>query len=144
MISTGNRNNQMSYDTKLADRIREYLVEVPKLKIEEKKMFSGLAFMVNNKMCINVSHDKLMCRFDPDLQEEVSEKNGYEPMIMKGKELKGYCYVEPIGFKSKKDFEYWLNLCLDYNKRAKIFKKEKVNNEPGYRGHSPLLLFDNF
>ena len=115
----------MSYDTKLADRIREYLVEFPKLKIEEKKMFSGLAFMINDKMCVNVSGDKLMCRFDPDLQEEVSEKTGYEPMVMKGKELKGYCYVEPIGFKSKKDFEYWLNLCLDYNKTAKSSKKKK-------------------
>ena len=92
----------MSYDTNLADRIREYLVAFPKLKIKEKKMFSGLAFMVNDKMCVNVSGDKLMCRFDPDLQEEVSEKTGYEPMIMKGKELNGYCYVEPIGFSQKR------------------------------------------
>jgi TfoX/Sxy family transcriptional regulator of competence genes len=115
----------MSYDTKLADRIREYLVAFPGLKIEEKKMFSGLAFMVNDKMCINVSHDRLMCRIDPGLQEEVSEKPGYEPMTMKGKELTGYCYVEPIGFKAKKDFEYWLNLCLDYNSRAKPSKKKK-------------------
>ena len=114
----------MPYDTKLADRIREYLVEFPILKIEEKKMFSGLAFMINDKMCVNVSGDKLMCRFDPDLLEEVSEKTGYEPMVMKGKELKGYCYVEPIGFKSKKDFEYWLDLCLDYNERAKSSKKK--------------------
>jgi len=29
----------MGYDTKLADRIREYLAEIPNLKIEEKKMF---------------------------------------------------------------------------------------------------------
>ena len=114
----------MSYDTNLADRIREYLVAFPKLKIEEKKMFSGLAFMVNDKMCVNVSGGKLMCRFDPNLQDEISEKTGYEPMIMKGKELNGYCYVEPIGFQSKKDFEYWLNLCLDYNKRAKSSKKK--------------------
>ena len=115
----------MSYDAKLADRVREYLVAFPGLKIEEKKMFSGLAFMINDKMCVNVSGDKLMCRFDPDLQEEVAEKPGYEPMIMKGKELKGYCYVEPTGFKSRKDFEYWINLCLDYNKRAKSSKKKK-------------------
>ena len=115
----------MAYDTKLADRIREYLVAFPKLKIEEKKMFRGLAFMVNGKMCVNVSGDNLMCRFDPDLEEEIAEKNGYEPMIMKGKELKGYCYVHPIGFKSKKDFEYWMNLCLNYNEKAKASKKKK-------------------
>ena len=115
----------MTYDTKLADRIREYVSLFPNLKIEEKKMFSGVSFMVNGKMCVNVSGENLMCRFDPALQDEVAENNGYEPMIMKGKELKGYCYVEPSGFKSKKDFKYWVDLCLDYNERAKASKKKK-------------------
>ena len=115
----------MPYDTNLADRIREYLIKFPNLKIEEKKMFRGLSFMVNDKMCVNVSGENLMCRFDPSLQEDIAERNGFQPMIMKGKELKGYCYVNPIGFKSKKDFEYWVNLCLDYNERAKSSKKVK-------------------
>lgn len=109
----------MAYDTKLADRIRHYLLQFPQLKIEEKKMFSGLAFMVNDKMCINVSGDNLMCRFDPELQEVVAEKPGFQPMIMKGKGLSGYCYVEPGGIRSTKDFEYWMRLCLDYNSKAK-------------------------
>jgi TfoX/Sxy family transcriptional regulator of competence genes len=115
----------MSYDTQLADKIREYLSEFPDLKIEEKKMFSGVSFMVNGKMCVNVSNENLMCRFDPTLHDQIAERNGYEPMIMKGKEVKGYCYVHPFGFKSKKDFEYWINLCLDYNKKAKASKKNK-------------------
>ncbi len=115
----------MAYDTKLADRIREYLVRFPQLKVDEKKMFSGLAFMVNDKMCINVSGEDLMCRFDPALQDEIAEKSGYQPMIMKGKELKGYCYINPIGFKTEKDFDYWVNLCLDYNEKARSSKKIK-------------------
>ena len=113
----------MAYDTKLADRIREYLAEIPDLEIEEKKMFRGLTFMVNRKMCVNVSGYNLMCRFDPKLQEEVAEKNGYQTMIMKGKEYKGYCYINPEGIKAKKDFEYFINLCLDFNKVAKASKK---------------------
>ena len=115
----------MSYNQKVANRIGNYLSQFPNLEIEEKKMFSGLAFIVNGKMCINVSGENLMCRFDPALHEQVQEKIGYQPMIMKGKELKGYCYVEPPGFKSKKDFEYWISLCLDYNKRAKARAKKK-------------------
>ncbi|PVD50637.1 RNA methyltransferase [Terrimonas sp.] len=115
----------MAYNTKLADRIRLYLSNVPKIKIEEKKMFSGLAFMVNGKMCINVSGDNLMCRFDPQLQEEIAEKNGYEPMIMKGRELAGYCYINPDGFKTQKAFEYWIKLCLDFNDKALLSKKAK-------------------
>lgn len=113
----------MAYDTTLADRVREYLVKFPKLDIQEKKMFGGLAFMVNGKMCINVSGESLMCRFDPVLTEALSERNGYMPMIMKGKEYKGYCYVESTGFEKNKDFEFWLDLCLEFNDRAKSSKK---------------------
>ncbi|MEO7801338.1 MAG: TfoX/Sxy family protein [Ginsengibacter sp.] len=115
----------MGYSTKLADRIREYLVQFSNLKIEEKTMFSGLAFMINGKMCINVSGENLMCRFDPALQDEIEKKQGFETMIMKGKTLKGYCYVEPPGFKLKKDFEYWIDLCLNYNDKSKSSRKKK-------------------
>jgi len=115
----------MAYDINLANRVREYLSELEKLQIEEKKMFGGLAFMVNGKMCINVGDNRLMCRFDPALMDDIAEKNGFLPMIMKGKEYKGYCYVEPVGYTNNKDFEYWINLCLDFNDRAKSSKKQK-------------------
>ena len=119
----------MTYDTYLADRIREYLVESPKLKTEEKlkiketKMFRGLTFMVNGKMCIGVSGENLMCRFNPALQNNIAGKKGFQPMIMKGKELKGYCYINPDGVKSRSDFEYWINLCLAFNSEAKSSKR---------------------
>jgi hypothetical protein len=114
----------MSFDSNLTDRIREYLARFRGLEVEEKKMFRGLTFIINDKMCISVSGQNLMCRFDPELHEEVAEKNGFQPMIMKEKEYKGFCYVEPVGFKSKKEFEYWVSLCLDYNERAKSSKKK--------------------
>lgn len=113
----------MPYSTSLADRIRTYLKTFPKLKIEEKKMFSGLAFMINGKMCVNVSGENIMCRFDRESQHEISNKKGYQPMIMKGKALDGYCYVNQDGFKTKKDFEYWINLCLSFNEKAVSSKK---------------------
>ena|SRR5690349_3562685 len=113
----------MAYDAQLADRVRLYLAEVPKIKVNEKAMFRGLAFLVNGKMCVNVSGDNLMCRIDPDLVDTVSKRKGFLPMIMRGKELKGYCYVKPEGFKSKRDFESWLKLCLDFNPKARASKK---------------------
>ena len=114
----------MAYNIKLADRIRKYILRFPALKVEEKKMFRGLTFIVNGKMCVSVSGENLMCRFDPDMQQEVAENNGFRSMIMKGKELKGYCYIDPTGFKSKKEFEYWIDLCLYYNERVKSSKKK--------------------
>jgi hypothetical protein len=88
-------------------------------------MFGTLNFMVNEKTCICVAGENLMLRFDPDLQEELSEKNGYESMYMKGKVYKGYCYIRPEGFRTKKELDYFVNLCLDYNDRAKPSKKIK-------------------
>ena len=46
---------------------------------------------------------------------------------MKGKEYKGYCYINPDGFKDKKNFEYFINICLDYNRLSKKSKKKTTN-----------------
>ena len=115
----------MAYDNQLADKIRELLSDIRGIQIEEKQLFGGLAFMVNGKMCINVSGDNLMCRFDLALQKVISEMPGFQPMIMKEKEMKGYCYVNPSGFKSNKELMYWINLCLDHNPKARSSKKKK-------------------
>jgi hypothetical protein len=114
----------MSYDTNLVDRVREFLAEVPNIEVEEKEMFAVLNFMVNGKTCVCVSGENLMLRFDPKLQDELSERNGYETMLMKGKEYKGYCYINPEGYRDKSDFVYFLNLCLEYNKVARKSKKK--------------------
>lgn len=113
----------MAYSQKLVDRIREALVDIP--NVEEKKMFRGVTFMVNEKMCISVSGEELMCRFDPALQEQVAERNGFRTMIMKGREFKGYGYVDQEAIKSMKDFKYWVELCLAFNSKAKASKKKK-------------------
>ena len=113
----------MAFNEKLVDKLREALMHLP--KVEEKKMFSGVTFMVNGKMCISVSGENLMCRFDPALQDEVIERRGVEPMMMKNRLYTGYAYVSPEGFKSKKDFDYWVQLCLDFNSKAKAAPKKK-------------------
>lgn len=115
----------MAYDKELAARVRDYLGDRPEFDVVEKKMFGGLAFMVFGKMCINVSGDRLMCRFDPERTDELSTRPGFIPMIMRNREYKGYCYVEPFGFQSREKFEFWLELCLEYNYRAKSSRKTK-------------------
>lgn len=116
----------MAFNTMLADRVREFLAAIPGIDIEEKKMFSGMAFMVNGKMCVNVAGERLMCRFDPAMQEEVTARQGFETMVMRGKELNGYCYVNEDGFRTRKDFEFWINLCLDFNSKAKASPTSKT------------------
>lgn len=115
----------MAYDLSLAEIVRELLNQQTHYKIVEKRMFGGLAFMVNDKMCVNVSGDKLMCRFDAGNEDEVSKRRGYQPLYMKGRLLKGYCYVDKSGLTSVDDYRYWIQLCLDFNQRAVSSKQSK-------------------
>lgn len=52
------------------------------------------------------------------------KKNGCREMVFTGKPMKGYVYVSDEAMKSKKDFDYWINLCLDFNSKAKASKKK--------------------
>ncbi|MGV3761954.1 TfoX/Sxy family protein [Parapedobacter sp.] len=108
----------MAYDIELAHRVRDYLQRVSGVTIEEKKMFGGLAFLVNAKMCINVTAAGLMCRFDPSSLPQISKRPGYQPMVMRGKRLPGYCYVGPEGYNDPDDFTYWVELCLAFNEQV--------------------------
>jgi TfoX/Sxy family transcriptional regulator of competence genes len=92
--------------------------------VEEKNMFGGVCFMVEGKMCIGVVKDEMMCRIDPKIDEIVLEKIGCRRMDFTGKPMKGYVFISETGLKSKKDFNYWLELCLAYNKDAKMSKKK--------------------
>lgn len=115
----------MAYNIELADRLREALFNRTEKSIVEKKMFGGLAFMVDDKMCINVTGDKLMCRIDPKDELELSKREGYEELFMKGKKFNGYCYVHEEGFASDQEFAFWVDHCLAFNDIAKASKKKK-------------------
>lgn len=111
----------MAYDEKLADRVREALADLP--NIEEKKMFRGITFMVDDKMCVSVSGNELMLRLDPERTEQLAEENGTRPMVHGGKHMKGFIYISPERFNTKKDFDRWIKLALDFNPLAKSSKK---------------------
>src|SRR5262245_61623292 len=105
----------MSYDEKLAARTRE-VIAATKNKSEEKKMFGGLCFMVNGKMCVGVEQERMMVRLDPEKYDEAIRKKGCTPMDFTGKVMKGFVFVDAAALSTKKDLEYWLNLALTYNK----------------------------
>jgi TfoX/Sxy family transcriptional regulator of competence genes len=115
----------MAYNEKLADRVRE-IVAVAHKNVEEKAMFGGLCFMVNDKMCVGVEKERLMLRLDPDRYEEAMEKDGCKPMDFTGRIMKGYVFVDIEALNTKKKLEYWMKLALDYNKIAKLSKKKSA------------------
>ena len=114
----------MAYNEKLADRTRE-IISLIHSNVEEKRMFGGLCFMVNDKMCVGVEQERLMVRIDPKKYDEVIEKDGCKQMDFTGKIMKGFVFVDIDVLNTKKKLEYWVKLALDYNKIAKPSKKKK-------------------
>ena len=113
----------MAYNENLANRIRESLLEIP--NVQEKAMMGGLTFMVNDKMCVGIIKDEMMCRINPELHEEAVEKRGCRTMDFTKRPMKGYVLIDDSGMKSNEDFESWIKLALDFNPLAKSSKKKK-------------------
>ncbi len=113
----------MAYNEILADRVRRILLRVP--NVEEKRMMGGLVFMVNDKMCICVVRDDLMARIDPDDYEMALTREGCREMNFTGRSMKGFVFVGSEGTSDDDSIEYWVNLALKYNSKAKSSKKRK-------------------
>ncbi|SDE55324.1 TfoX N-terminal domain-containing protein [Dyadobacter soli] len=117
----------MAYDERVANRIREALAgrDLAGKPLEEITMFQGLAFMVDEKLCICVRNDVLLCRVGPEEYGKALEMNGVEPMVMNGRTAIGYVYVNPDAYASREAFDSWINKCLAFNEFAKSSKKKK-------------------
>jgi TfoX/Sxy family transcriptional regulator of competence genes len=113
----------MAYDELLANRIRERLADLQ--NIAEKEMMGGLTFMVNDKMCVGIIKDELMCRIDPEKQELALEKRGCRIMDFTKRPMKGYVLIEESGMRTQKEFDFWIDLALEFNPKAKSAKKKK-------------------
>lgn len=114
----------MPYNETLADRTRE-IISLTHKKVVEKRMFGGLCFMVNDKMCVGVEQERLMVRLDPERYDEAMEREGCKPMDFTGKIMKGFVFVDIDALNTKKKLDYWIQLALEFNRKAKATKKKK-------------------
>lgn len=120
----------MAFSEKTAQRIRSIFFEKG-VDFSEKQMFSGLCFMIDDKMCCATHIDKksgeeyLMCRIGEFAYQTAIERDECIPMTFTGTSMAGYVFVLESGTKSDIDLAYWLQLCLHYNPLAKKSKKKK-------------------
>jgi TfoX/Sxy family transcriptional regulator of competence genes len=118
----------MAYNEFLGDRIRQILLD-KNVDFFEKKMFGGLCFMVDDKMCIGIVKDEIMARIGPEKYEESLLKDGCSEMNFTGRPMKGYVFLTDEAIDLDKDLEYWIQLALDFNPFAKASKKRKTKKQ---------------
>lgn len=114
----------MAYNEYLADRVSQYLAH-KNVDFFEKKMFGGLCFMVDDKMCVGIVKDEVMARINPDIYEKSLLKDGCNTMNFTGRPMKGYVFLTDEAIDLDQDLHYWLQLALDFNPLAKASKKRK-------------------
>ena len=90
----------------------------------DKKMMGGIAFMVDNKMCVGVVKNEMMARVGPDAEEEALSNPLARPMDFTGRPMKGYLFVTPEGVDTDEQLSNWIDLCLAFNPHAKASKKK--------------------
>ena len=97
----------MAYDEDLANRLRELVGGEPGLT--EKRMFGGLAFLINGNMAVSASgQGGLLLRVDPDETDALLAKPHAQPVEMRGRTMQGWIRVEPDGLKKRAQLERWV------------------------------------
>jgi TfoX/Sxy family transcriptional regulator of competence genes len=110
----GRYRSRMAYDEQLAEEVRERLATVDG-EVVEKKMFGGLAFMVDGNLAVAASRrGGLLVRTDPGDAEEVESRPGVDPMESAGRRMPGWVFVEAGALGSEADLEAWVDRALAF------------------------------
>ncbi len=103
----------MAYDEDLANRLRELVVGEP--GITEKKMFGGLAFLINGNMSVSASgQGGLLLRCDPAETDDLLAKPHAEPFVMRGRAMDGWLRVAPEGTRTRRQLQGWVRRGVAY------------------------------
>jgi TfoX/Sxy family transcriptional regulator of competence genes len=120
----------MAYDEHLADRVRHQLAQ-RHVRFEEKRMMGGLCLMVDGKMCLGITDDRLMVRLAADeIAARLAEPH-VRPMDFTGRPLRGFLFVEAPGVDRDDDLGTWVQRALDFNPRAQASRPTR--RKPGAR-----------
>jgi TfoX/Sxy family transcriptional regulator of competence genes len=103
----------VTYDERLAERIRDLM---PKgVRVVEKRMFGGLAFLVGGNMAVAATHDGgLMVRVDPDEGERLVASTKAEPMEMRGRSMSGWLRLDAEHVRTASQLRKWVELGAAY------------------------------
>lgn len=104
----------MAFDLSLAARIREAVV--PMAGITERKMFGGIAFLLNGNMYVGVWKDLLIVRLDAEEGAAALYEPHVRPFDVTGRPMRGWIMVEPAGLDEDRSLKEWLFRAAEFVK----------------------------
>lgn len=104
----------MAYDEGLAERIRQVLLDLRPTRLDEKKMFGGVGFMVQGNMACGVHKDKLVVRVGTERYQEALAAPYTVLFDITGRPMKGWVMVEPEGCAADDDLKEWLEQGVNF------------------------------
>ena len=103
----------MAFDEDLANRVRELVAREKGLT--EKRMFGGLAFLVNGNMAVSASgQGGLLVRVEPAATGKLLERAHVRPFVTRGREMDGWLRVDEAGVRTKRQLEGWVRRGVAY------------------------------
>jgi len=103
----------MAYDERLAERLRDLLDGDP--AVTERKMFGGLAFLVNGHMSVSASRNGgLLVRIDPAGTEAALRRPHVALMEMGGRTMEGWVTVAPEGLRTRRQLTAWVTRSVEF------------------------------
>ena len=99
----------MAYDEELADRMRDHLGGAAGLT--ERRMFGGLAFLINGNMAVSASgQGGLLLRVDPKETDELVDEPHVRRFEMRGREMDGWLRVDADAVRTTDDLARWVSV----------------------------------
>lgn len=103
----------MAYDEALTDRIRDLIMG--SADVSERKMFGGLAFLVDGHMAIAASaNGGLLARVDPGEGDVLLDQEHVEPMVMRGRPMRGWLRVDAELVDDDAQLQEWVDRCVGF------------------------------
>jgi TfoX/Sxy family transcriptional regulator of competence genes len=102
----------MAFDEQLATRVRGQLDRLAGLT--EKKMFGGLAFLINGNMSVGIHGNELIVRILPETTDTALQEPGVRPFDVTGRPMKGWLLVGAAGIKDPAALAKWVRRGVDY------------------------------
>ena len=103
----------MAFDPDLVDRMEAALLALGAQPVR-RRMFGGVALMVNGNMCFGTARDELHARVGPDAYADALARPGAREMDITGRVMRGWVTVDGPSDLTEDDLAAWARLSFDF------------------------------